>query len=100
MATLDVKKQRFIAAAQEFAGCLAEWIYEQGNTPTITLPPTSFEESTEPLLNLKEAARLMRVSVSTFKRKVALGDIRPVKVTGKAARYKREDIDRLIRRLK
>lgn len=99
MAQTDLKKQRFVAAAQEFAGCLAEWIYDLKSTQTITLPQTCFDESPEPLLNLTEAARLMRISVSTFKRKVKAGDIRPVKVTGKAARYKREDLDRLIRRL-
>ncbi len=100
MAQTDIKKQRFIAAAQEFAGCLAEWIYDLRGDEVITLAQPSNDESAEPLLNLKEAARRMRVSVSTFKRKVAAGDIRPVKVTGKSARYKTEDIDRLIRRLK
>lgn len=100
MAQTDAKKQRFIAAAQEFAGCLAEWIYDLRGDGVITLPQVINQESSEPLLNLKEAARRMRVSESTFKRKVTAGDIQPVKVTGKAARYKTEDVDRLIRRLK
>ncbi len=101
MAQTEVRKQEFVAAAQEFARCFAGWWWENmGNGPiTIATQPVS-EEPTDPLLNLKEAAKLLKISQSTFKRRVRLGEIKAYKVAGKAARYKREDLERLIRRLK
>jgi excisionase family DNA binding protein len=101
MAQTDVRKQEFVASAQEFARCFAGWWWENmGNGPITINAPAVPEESTDPLLNLKEASRLLKISQSTFKRRVRLGEIKAYKVAGKAARYKREEIERLIRRLK
>ena len=100
MATTDVKKQRFVAAASEFAACLADFIYDLGAAAPVIIQSSTPVESSEKLLSLKEAAALMCVSVSTFKRKVDAGDIEKHQVTGKAVRYKQKDVERLIRRLK
>lgn len=100
MAQTDLKKQEFVSAVATVAAVLAERWYEGwGNSP-ITLSAPAAEDPHDPLLNRKEAARMLRVSVATLGRKVKAGDIKPVHVTGKAPRYKREDIERLIRRLK
>jgi excisionase family DNA binding protein len=100
MATTDARKQRFVAAASEFAACLADFIYDLGVSAPVIVQSSPVPESTEKLLSLKQAADLMCVSVSTFKRKVEAGEIRKHKITGKAARYKLEEVERLIRRLK
>jgi excisionase family DNA binding protein len=102
MANTDIRKQEFVSATQEFARCFAGWWWDNmGSGGPITLAPQpATNDPSDPLLNLKEAAKLLKISQSTFKRRVRLGEIKAFKVAGKAARYKREEIERLIRRLK
>ena len=98
MAHVDSRKQEFVAAVSVVAAVLAErWYDGWGNSHmTVSAPPA---ESPDPLLNRKEAAKMLRISVATLARKVKAGELRPVNVTGKSPRYRREDIERMIRRL-
>lgn len=100
MAHMDSRKQEFVAAVSVVAAVLAERWYDGWGSSPISVSVPSAETSNDPLLNRKEAAKMLRISVATLARKVKAGDIRPVNITGKAPRYRREDIERLIRRLK
>lgn len=101
MSRSDARKQEFVAAVSVVAAVLAErWYDGWGNSPiAISAPPA--EPSNDPLLNRKEAAKLLKCSVSTLGRLVEAGDITKKHLTGKkVARYDREEIERYIRRLK
>jgi excisionase family DNA binding protein len=99
MAQTDARKQEFVSAVAIVAAVLAERWYEGWGSSPMTVSAPSVESSSDPLLNRKEAAKMLRISVATLARKVKAGDLRPVNVSGKAPRYRREDIERLIRRL-
>jgi excisionase family DNA binding protein len=101
MAQSDSKKQEFVAAVATVAAVLAERWYEGwGNSP-FTISAPAAEPSSEPLLNRKEAAKLLKCSVSTLGRLVDAGDITKKHLTGKKVPlYSREEIERYIRRLK
>lgn len=99
MAQKDLRKQEFVAAVAVVASYLAEQWFNENEPPQATtmggmLPP----EPGDPLFNRKEAAKFLRVSVSTLGRLVKTGDIKPVMLTGKAPKYRRRDLERFIDR--
>jgi excisionase family DNA binding protein len=98
MARMDVKKQEFADAAAHFARLAAEWWFDNGGKSPVAVASAPVEDGTEPLLKRLEAAKMLKVSVSTVDRLARAGDIIPVVITGRAPRYKKEDIERLIRR--
>lgn len=101
MARMDVKKQEFVAAVATVASFLAErWFDEAGSvpvSPSNTLGAIPLDPG-DPVFNRKEAARFLRVSVSTLGRFVKAGELKPIMLTGKAPKYRREDLERLLRR--
>jgi predicted DNA-binding transcriptional regulator AlpA len=65
-----------------------------------TVRPTSFPEAVDPLLNNREGAALLNVSVPTFWRRVADGTIpRPIKL-GALSRWPQSELLAVIERAK
>lgn len=94
----DVKKTEFVTAFATVATFLAARLYDDWGNPPILPSSTSATpaDPSDPLLNRKEAARFLRVSVSTLRRFVEAGDLTPVMLTGKAPKYRRLDLERFI----
>lgn len=64
---------------------------------TITGVPAQNVAEIEPLLSRQQAAPLLGVHVKTLPRWEKQGLIRPLRLTGRVVRYRRSEIERILR---